>query len=375
MNKSHFLPEYSKHPSGKIEAFLDGLLDEVSVEEALSEEKTLIDVRTAEEFKQGSIPDAQNCPLFDNLERAEIGAIYRKIGRNAAVVKGLGFFEPRIQHFLSSLSDLKFKQLVVYCARGGMRSASVVRLLKHHGFQAAQLQGGYKRYRSYVLQQLNKPVPPLIVLHGRTGVGKTLLLKKLPDHLDLEELAGHRSSLFGAIHKIPQTQKNFEALLTKNFQELPNAQPVFIEGESRKVGKVFIPQVLADAMKNGTLVFLYASLETRIRRIVEEYAICDEHTFLETDSILKSMRMSLGKVKTEQLRQWLKQGEFENIVRLLLVDYYDLRYQHAMRSYEFVLKLSAEDLNKAADELVRFRNSVISCRDSIFQATYNKTLN
>ena len=375
MNRSHNYSVQPKQYLGKIESFLNGLLDEVSVIEALCEENTLIDVRTAQEYEKGSIPDAFNYPLFDNLERAEIGVIYRKIGKNAAVVKGLEFFEPRIQQFLSSLTDLKSKRLVVFCARGGMRSASVVRLLQYQGFQAAQLQGGYKSYRSYVLRQLRKPVPPLIVLHGRTGVGKTLLLKKLPDHLDLEEFAGHRSSLFGAINKMPQTQKNFEALLAKKIIELPNTRPVFIEGESRKVGKVFIPQSLAEAMKYGTLVLLQASFDTRIRRIVEEYKICDEQTFLQTDSILQSMQKVLGKKKAEQLRQWLRKGEFENIVHVLLEEYYDPRYQHAMRMNEYALKLSAEDLNSAAEKLVRFRNGIVSCRDNILQTAQNNKLN
>ena len=375
MNRSHNYSVQPKQYLGKIESFLNGLLDEVSVIEALCEENTLIDVRTAQEYEKGSIPDAFNYPLFDNLERAEIGVIYRKIGKNAAVVKGLEFFEPRIQQFLSSLTDLKSKRLVVFCARGGMRSASVVRLLQYQGFQAAQLQGGYKSYRSYVLRQLRKPVPPLIVLHGRTGVGKTLLLKKLPDHLDLEEFAGHRSSLFGAINKMPQTQKNFEALLAKKILELPNTRPVFIEGESRKVGKVFIPQSLAEAMKYGTLVLLQASFDTRIRRIVEEYKICDEQTFLQTDSILQSMQKVLGKKKAEQLRQWLRKGDFENIVHVLLEEYYDPRYQHAMRMNEYALKLSAEDLNSAAEKLVRFRNGIVSCRDNILQTAQNNKLN
>ena len=375
MNRSHNYSVQPKQFLGKIKSYLNGLLDEVSVIEALCEENTLIDVRTAQEYEKGSIPDAFNYPLFDNLERAEIGVIYRKIGKNAAVVKGLEFFEPRIQQFLSSLTDLKSKRLVVFCARGGMRSASVVRLLQYQGFQAAQLQGGYKSYRSYVLRQLRKPVPPLIVLHGRTGVGKTLLLKKLPDHLDLEEFAGHRSSLFGAINKIPQTQKNFEALLAKKIIELPNTRPVFIEGESRKVGKVFIPQSLAEAMKYGTLVLLQASFDTRIRRIVEEYKICDEQTFLQTDSILQSMQKVLGKKKAEQLRQWLRKGEFENIVHVLLEEYYDPRYQHAMRMNEYALKLSAEDLNSAAEKLVRFRNGIVSCRDNFLQTAQNNKLN
>ena len=375
MNKSHFYSVQPKQYLGKIESFLNGFLDEVSVKEALCEENTLIDVRTAQEYEKGSIPDAFNYPLFDNLERAEIGVIYRKIGKNAAVVKGMEFFEPRIQQFLSSLTDLKSKRLVVFCARGGMRSASVVRLLQYQGFLAAQLQGGYKSYRSYVLKQLGNPVPPLIVLHGRTGVGKTLLLKKLPDHLDLEEFAGHRSSLFGAINKTPQTQKNFEALLAKKILKLPNTIPVFIEGESRKVGKVFIPQALADAMKYGTLVLLHASLDTRIRRIVEEYKICNEQTFLQTDSILQSMQKVLGKKKVEQLRQWLRKGDFENIVHVLLEEYYDPRYQHAMRMNEYALKLSAEDLNIAAEKLVRFRSGIVSCRDNIIQTAQNNQLN
>jgi len=375
MNRSHNYSVQPKQYLGKIESFLNGLLDEVSVIEALCEENTLIDVRTAQEYEKGSIPDAFNYPLFDNLERAEIGVIYRKIGKNAAVVKGLEFFEPRIQQFLSSLTDLKSKRLVVFCARGGMRSASVVRLLQCQGFQAAQLQGGYKSYRSYVLKQLRKPVPPLIVLHGRTGVGKTLLLKKLPDHLDLEEFAGHRSSLFGAINKMPQTQKTFEALLAKKIIELPNTRPVFIEGESRKVGKVFIPQSLAEAMKYGTLVLLQASFDTRIRRIVEEYKICDEQTFLQTDSILQSMQKVLGKKKAEKLRQWLRKGEFENIVHVLLEEYYDPRYQHAMRMNEYALKLSAEDLNSAAEKLVQFRNGIVSCTDNILQTALNNKLN
>jgi tRNA 2-selenouridine synthase len=375
MNRSHNYSVQPKQFLGKIKSYLNGLLDEVSVIEALCEENTLIDVRTAQEYEKGSIPDAFNYPLFDNLERAEIGVIYRKIGKNAAVVKGLEFFEPRIQQFLSSLIDFKSKRLVVFCARGGMRSASVVRLLQYQGFQAAQLQGGYKSYRSYVLRQLRKPVPPLIVLHGSTGVGKTLLLKKLPDHLDLEEFAGHRSSLFGAINKIPQTQKNFEALLAKKIIELPNTRPVFIEGESRKVGKVFIPQSLAEAMKYGTLVLLQASFDTRIRRIVKEYKICDEQTLLKTDSILQSMQKVLGKKKAEQLRQWLRKGEFENIVHVLLEEYYDPRYQHAMRMNEYALKLSAEDLNSAAEKLVRFRNGIVSCRDNFLQTAQNNKLN
>ncbi|HIA56101.1 MAG TPA: tRNA 2-selenouridine(34) synthase MnmH [Candidatus Lambdaproteobacteria bacterium] len=264
-----------------------------------------------------------------------------QVGRDAAVVKGLVFFEPRLVQFLLSLSAIKSQQLVVYCARGGMRSASVVRLLQEHGFLVSQLEGGYKCFRQFVLKQLQNTVPPLIVLHGKTGVGKTLLLQKLPDYVDLEGLAQHRSSLFGAIHKSPRTQKDFEALLVQKLKTLPSALPVFVEGESRKVGQVFIPAAFAKAMRGGTLVLLKVALETRISRIVEEYQICDEQSI-------------------QQMRLWLKHGEIENIVHMLLVDYYDPRYLNAMSRYKFVLELSAEDLNQAAAELIGFRNEIVN---------------
>ncbi len=367
MINSDSLSAQTKPSAKRIEDFLKGGLPALSVEKALAEDMLLLDVRTAEEFAKGSIPGARSFPLFDDLERAEIGTIYKQVGRDAAVVKGLEYFEPRLQQFLLSLSAIKSQQLVVYCARGGMRSASVVRLLEENGFRVSQMQGGYKYYRQFILQQLENPTPPLIVLHGQTGVGKTLILQKLPDHLDLEGLAQHRSSLFGAINKTPRTQKDFEALLVKKLSQLPEDLFLFVEGESRKVGQVFIPQSFANAMKSGILVLLKASLETRISRIVEEYNICDEQSIQQIDSILQSLKVALGKVKVEQLRLWLKQGEIENIVHMLLVDYYDPRYQHAMSGYDFELELSAEDLKQAAGELITFRNQMIvnHCQQSV----------
>jgi len=149
--------------------------------------------------------------------------------------------------------------------------------------------------------------------------------------------------------------------------QLPEDLFLFVEGESRKVGQVFIPQSFANAMKSGILVLLKASLETRISRIVEEYNICDEQSIQQIDSILQSLKVALGKVKVEQLRLWLKQGEIENMVHMLLVDYYDPRYQHAMSGYDFELELSAEDLKQAAGELITFRNQMIvnHCQQSV----------
>ena len=141
------------------------------------------------------------------------------------------------------------------------------------------------------------------------------------------------------------------------------------------MGKVFIPQALGEAMKYGTLVLLRASLDTRIERIVEEYKIYDEKTYLQTDSILQSMQKVLGKKKVDQLRKWLRKGEFKNIVHVLLEEYYDPRYQYAMSGNEYSLELSAEDLNIAAEKLIRFQESIISSRDNDLQTVQSKKLN
>ena len=340
----------------KLEKYLRGYFSKINIEQILNTDKILIDVRTFEEFEKGFIPSALNFPIFDNLERSEIGLIFKNLGQKLAISKGLEFFEPKLKSFLFSISKLSSKELVVYCSRGGMRSEAVTRLLKERGFLVSQLEGGYKAYRNYVLKELQKKVPPLIVLHGQTGVGKTLVLKKLPNHLDLEELAQHRSSLFGAINKIPRSQKNFEAQLLFSLNKIDYSRHLFIEGESSKVGQVFIPPMLANSMKKGIFVLLYASIETRIKRIVEEYQIIDYKSIQQIDSILISMRFALGNDRVRKMRIWLKNGEIESIVRMLLLEYYDPLYLNSMKKYKFTLTLSSEDLELTKRELIRFNN-------------------
>lgn len=320
----------------------------------------LFDVRTPEEFAQGAIPGAQSQPLFDHSERATIGTLYKQTSREAALAAGAQFVEPRLEQLLEGFRPWQNDSLVIYCARGGMRSASVVRFLNSEGFQAQQLVGGYKRYRQLVLEELDRWSPPLIVLHGPTGVGKTLLLKRLPDALDLEDLAQHRSSLFGGIHRQPRTQRQFEGLLHQQSQLLPSDRPIFIEGESRKVGPVFLPARLAGAMGAGHKVLFHASLETRIERTLADYRVEDEATRAEVDQILQSLRMALGTRVVEHLRMCLRQGRLSELVAILLTDYYDPRYRNAMKNYHYTTEISAEDLDQAASSLQAFREEVVA---------------
>ncbi len=327
----------------------------VSVELSMSQSTLFVDVRTPKEFEAGAIYKAVNIPLFDNKERAEIGTLYKTLGQRAAIELGMDLVDSRLKEFVEKFLPFKGQLITIYCARGGMRSASVVRLLSLLGFNAQQLKGGYKSYRQHILNYFaSQPPIQLIVLHGQTGVGKTRLLQKISPSIDLEGLAQHRSSLFGAVNRIPRTQKSFETHLFHNLQPLMMSQPIFIEGESRKVGDVAIPEKFFDAMKQGKMILLTASLETRIQRIIEDYVFDTDESFQQLEIALNSLRVFLSNRKVNDLLTCLRHHDFPTIVEALLRDYYDPRYLHSMKSYQYALTLSAEDLDSAAQHLVEF---------------------
>lgn len=327
---------------------------QIEVEVARTEGYQIIDVRSHAEFLLGTIPGAVNIPLFDEDERSVIGTIYKHGGHEQAVGKGFGFVEQKLSDFIEAFELYRDKKIAVFCARGGMRSLSVVNLLNQNGYEAYQLTEGYKKHRHDVLDSLEKFEPKLIVIHGLTGTGKTRILQKLCDAIDLEELAMHRSSLFGGLEREPSNQRNFESKLAMSIVEL-NEEPFFIEGESRKIGRVFIPKPLAIAMKNGILVNVHCSLETRILRIVEDYPVDSEEKIVQLDLILKSLKRNMGNQIVEHMCGLLRRGEIAELVHILLVDYYDKRYKKSMAQYVFQHELSSENIAEAAQELQAFK--------------------
>lgn len=328
-----------------------------SCEEALKAGHQLIDVRSAVEFAEGTLPGAVNIPLFDEDERSVIGTIYRHGGHARAVDQGFAYAEQKLADLLAAFTPYRGRTLSICCARGGMRSLSVVNLLTQAGYTACQLAGGYQQYRREVLARLDGFKPRLIVIHGLTGTGKTRLLQRLSPAIDLEDLARHRSSLFGAIDRQPSNQRTFESGLALLIPTL-GAEPYFIEGESRKIGRVFIPKPLAMAMKQAVLVQIHCSLETRIARILEDYRVEDEETIAAIEQILKSLKRNMGAARVEEMCRLLAGGELAGLVRILLLDYYDKRYAKSMRDYSYALELSAEDLDLAAAQLTEFRRTL-----------------
>jgi tRNA 2-selenouridine synthase len=326
----------------------------VSRDAALVAGHRLIDVRSAEEFHQGTIPGAVNIPLFDEDERSVIGTIYRHGGHEQAVDQGFTTVEKRLTELLAAFQPYRRENLAICCARGGMRSLSVVNLLNQAGFSACQLDGGYKAYRRQVLDRLARFAPKLIVIHGLTGTGKTRILQRLDQAIDLEALADHRSSLFGGLDRQPSNQRTFESRLAERIGELGD-EPYFIEGESRKIGRVFIPKPLALAMKGAVLVNVHCRLETRIARIIDDYPVTDGEVLASIETILKSLRQKMGTGEVENMCRLLHRGDLPGLVRILLLDYYDKRYAKSMSQYRYALEISAEDIDEAAARLVEFR--------------------
>ena len=316
-------------------------------------QQIIIDVRSSMEFCQGCVPGATNIPLLSDQERSNIGILYKKFGQKSAIERGYGIFEAKLDHFKKRFEQFpKHLSVVVYCARGGMRSQVITSFMRTLGYRAKQLKGGYKAFRKWNLNKLdNFSLTFPVILHGKTGVGKTLVLKQMQNSLDLEGLAQHRGSLFGAIGKQPVSQKTFEAHLIQRLEELENSEPVFIEGESRKIGDVIIPAKLFSQMQSARVILLEASIKTRVSRIIEEYILQHEAYHPKIREVISSLAMDLGKKNVERLLKQFDQGEYFDCFEFILINYYDRKYSHSLKNLIFENKVDTEEIGQAIREI------------------------
>ena len=343
MKKRSVEPDYHRQKNPTLE------IEQVWLESDI----TILDVRSPREFMEGSIPAAFNLPLLDNEERSAIGVLYRHCGRGAAIEEGYDLLKPKIkqlEHYFAQYS--KSQRIVVYCARGGMRSNVITSLMRSFGYDAYQLTGGYKRFRNWLLQRLETfTFKKLIILQGVTGVGKTLVLNRLKNSIDLENLAQHRGSLFGGIGKVPEKQKNFEANLLLSLDRCDQNKTVFMEGESRKIGTVSIPGNIHRQMKEASVYLLEASIEVRAARTVEEYITKQIKCIPQIREKIKFLTKELGHKKVTHLISLYDRGNYLECFKGILLDYYDSRYKHSMGKLRIKKVISAEDIALATEEI------------------------
>jgi len=323
----------------------------VKIENCINKNYIFIDVRTPKEFNISTIPGAVNIPLFSNEERAIIGIIYKKQGKEKAVKKGFKLVSKTLNQMISKFNKYKNNKIIIFCWRGGMRSKSIMTFLKNLDFNVKQLEGGYKSYRQYIREQLDnyKIKPKLITIHGLTGTGKTRLINKFRNSIDLEGLAQHRSSLFGVIGLKPTSQKMFESLLFNRLEELKKEKYIILEGESRKIGNTIMPEFLFRAMKKGIHLKITIDFKERVKNTVKDYGNLDTQELKET---IKKLKKIIGKKKIDLLLEFLEKNKKQKVAEILLKDYYDPLYKHSINQYKYDKEIKNEK------ELRNFLNGV-----------------
>jgi len=317
----------------------------------------VIDVRSPGEYAHAHVPGAYNLPLFSDEERKVVGTTYKQDSRETAIKVGLDFFAPKMRKMVeeieSILNSRKSLQngsvgsakdsLVVYCWRGGMRSAGVAWLMDLYGFKVYTLTGGYKKFRNYVLDTFKRPFP-FKILGGYTGSGKTEVLKALAKQgeaaIDLEEIAKHKGSAFGNIGFEQQpTQEMFENTLCfellsviGELNKKPNGAVgcIWLEDESQRIGDVNLPHELWKTMRQAPVYFLEIPFEERLKYIAREYGRFDKVKLI--DSIIR-IQKRLGGLETKIAIDFLLEDNTIECFRILL-KYYDKWYLKSLHNRE-----------------------------------------
>ncbi|MGK7913385.1 MAG: tRNA 2-selenouridine(34) synthase MnmH [Synechococcus sp.] len=301
----------------------------LSLAEFLDAPGPILDVRSPGEFEQAHIPGAISFPLFSNEERAVVGTCYKRKGREQAVELGLEIVGPKLAGFAKRAKPLAVDRNVrIHCWRGGMRSGSMAWLLQTAGLDVSVLAGGYKAFRRWCLQQLELP-RKVVLLGGMTGSGKTYILQALAERgeqtIDLEGLANHRGSSYGALGLPDQpSTEQFENKLALEWQQLDPDRRVWLEAESRNVGCCRIPVGVFHQMEAAPVFRVQRSRQERVETISKMYGEADLEGLMAATQRIKKR---LGSERTQQAIAHLEQGDTVAAIELIL-PYYDKTYTY-----------------------------------------------
>lgn len=323
-----------------------------------------VDVRSPGEFQDSHIPNAINVPIFTDEERAEIGTLYKHEGQKAAKWRAMELVSPKLPQLLTKIKDIEEqgKKPLLYCWRGGMRSQSIAHFAMASGLHIQRLDGGFRSFREYVVENIPSLIPEqAIVIYGLTGTGKTDILHALKKRgypvLDLEGYANHKGSVFGAVNgQAPHNQKMFDALLYEDLQKISGSKYFFMEGESKRIGHAIQPPELYEKKNNGIHIRVDSTLETRVERIYEQYVD-------ETDAFHERVQDALSRIMKrikqmdiqQQLLQSLNERDYKEMIRLLILHYYDPRYDNKINeSLNTVLHVESDSVEEATNQIVAF---------------------
>jgi tRNA 2-selenouridine synthase len=306
----------------------------ISIEdfEKRAEDLPVVDVRAPAEFTHGHIPGAANIALFSDEERARVGTTYKQQGKEAAILLGFDLTGPKWSGYIRQALDIApQKKLVLHCWRGGMRSSTMAWALDLYGFDVCLLQGGYKNYRRWVARQWERPYN-FCVIGGNTGSGKTKILHELKKSgrqiVDLEDLAQHQGSTYGSLNRLIQpTQEQFENDLATTLSKLDHNKPIWIEDESRSIGRSILSKPFWEQLRNAFLFDLQVPLEQRVDNLLAEYGSLDKDFLIACTERIKKR---LGPGQTQNAIAAISENRMADFIRQVLV-YYDKTYLRGLR--------------------------------------------
>lgn len=312
-------------------------ITKITIEDFIKGAETypILDVRSPGEYSHAHIPKALSFPIFTNEERKIIGTAYKQESRETAIKLGLDFFGKNMVRLVEEAEKIikaynsSSREIGVHCWRGGMRSAAIAWLLDLYGFKVYLLSGGYKTYRQWALHQFEKK-RPLIVLSGYTGSDKTGILLQLQKNnipvIDLEGIASHKGSAFGSLGMNPQpSQEHFENILALELhnQTLKFANtPIWLEGESQRIGNLNIPLTFYQYMQSQTFLFLDIPFQDRLTHIVKHYGKFEKEKLINA---IVRIKKKLGGLETKTAVNALIEDDLQTCFTILL-RYYDKLY-------------------------------------------------
>ncbi len=312
---------------------------EVADGAALAGFDVIIDVRSPGEFAEDHVPGAINLPVLNDQERAQVGTIYVQQSRFEARRLGAAVVARNIASHLEGALSARppgFAPLV-YCWRGGQRSAAMATVLHQVGWRPTLLAGGYKTYRRAVCARLEETLPPIVLLGGHTGTAKTAMLSAVSSLgtavVDLEGLAHHRGSLLGAIAGEAQpSQKMFESRLAIELAALDASKPVLMEAESSKIGEINVPEALWRAMKSAPMIEVCVPAPERARFLVSSYRDLTSDAGRLVD-LLDRLPGLHGRSVVEGWRTLARDGKYEDLALALMTTHYDPAYARWNRNH------------------------------------------
>ena len=305
-----------------------------------------IDLRSENEFKKGTIPESINIPILNNYEYEQVGVDYKNYGKQSAIKLANSLISGErkqnlIEYWIQIIHRYQIKS--IFCKRGGLRSLTAKMWLRKKNISIKVLGGGYKGYRKKVIElhsKVDNYKGNWNILSGYTGSGKTSLIKRLSAAIDLEGIAKHRGSTFGATNKLQPSQQDFENILTNRYLKHP-FQNLILENESRNIGAVALPGKFYEKMQSSNIVLLESQLHTRVNNIYEEYVLKPQVQGVEKSRLLQNYSKALIKIrnrlggdnylliKNKLEMAFLNSNLDEKLwIQLLLEKYYDKFYKH-----------------------------------------------